>query len=77
VSEPDYGNLWESTHYEAINNRAEVPASDFLQPRMEAEVVFLIGKPLRGPHALRPAAPRADDDAVHQKTKASAPRQAP
>jgi 2-keto-4-pentenoate hydratase len=50
VSEPDYGNLWQSSHYETNNNRAEVPASDHLQPRMEGEVAFLIGRPLRGPH---------------------------
>lgn len=50
VSEPDYGNLWKSSHYETINNRTDVPASDHLQPRMEGEVAFLIGRPLRGPH---------------------------
>jgi len=50
VSEPDYGNLWESSYYETVNNRAEVPAGDHLQPRMEGEVAFLIGRPLHGPH---------------------------
>lgn len=50
VNEPDYGNIWASSHYPAINNRAEIPASDFMQPRVEAEVAFLIGRPLYGPH---------------------------
>jgi 2-keto-4-pentenoate hydratase len=50
VSEPDYGNLWQSSYYETVNNRAEVPASEHLQPRMEGEIAFLIGRPLQGPH---------------------------
>ncbi len=50
VSEPDYGNLWEASYYETVNQRAEVPAGDHLQPRMEGEVAFLIGRTLRGPH---------------------------
>jgi 2-keto-4-pentenoate hydratase len=48
VSEPDYGNLWQSSFYEAINGKVNIPASEFLQPRIEGEVAFLIGKPLRG-----------------------------
>jgi 2-keto-4-pentenoate hydratase len=50
VNEPDYGNLWESSYYETVGNRAQVPAGDHLQPRMEGEVAFLIGRPLCGPH---------------------------
>ena len=50
VDEPDYGAIWESSHYPTQNNRAEVPSSDFLQPRVEAELAFLIGHPLQGPH---------------------------
>jgi 2-keto-4-pentenoate hydratase len=50
VSEPDYGSIWAESHYAAVNNRAVIPASDFLQPRLEAEVAFMIGRPLRGPH---------------------------
>ena len=48
VNEPDYGNLWQSSFYEAKNGRVNIPAHDFLQPRIEGEVAFLIGKPLRG-----------------------------
>jgi 2-keto-4-pentenoate hydratase len=49
VSEPDYGTLWESSFYPAEIGRVEIPAGAFLQPRIEAEVAFLIGSPLREP----------------------------
>jgi 2-keto-4-pentenoate hydratase len=49
VSEPDYGTIWQSSFYEAKNGKAVIPAKDFLQPRIEGEVAFLIGKPLEGP----------------------------
>ena len=49
VSEPDYGALWQSSFYPAQDGRVEIPARDFLQPRLEGEVAFLIGKPLQGP----------------------------
>jgi 2-keto-4-pentenoate hydratase len=48
VNEPDYGTLWESSFYRATDGRVEIPASDFLQPRIEGEIAFLIGQPLRG-----------------------------
>jgi 2-keto-4-pentenoate hydratase len=50
VSEPDYGTLWQSSFYPAANGRVEIPAGDFLQPRIEGEVAFLIGTALRGPN---------------------------
>jgi 2-keto-4-pentenoate hydratase len=50
VSEPDYGTLWQSGFYAARDGRVEIPARDFLQPRIEGEVAFLISKPLRGPN---------------------------
>ncbi len=49
VSEPDYGALWQSSHYEALDGRVTIPASDFLQPRIEGEIAFRIARPLRGP----------------------------
>jgi 2-keto-4-pentenoate hydratase len=49
VGEPDYGTLWESSFYEAKDGRVTVPASDFIQPRIEGEVAFLIGKSLHEP----------------------------
>src|SRR5581483_1972303 len=50
VNEPDYGTLWQSSFYPATKGRVEIPAGDFLQPRIEGEVAFLIGKPLHGPN---------------------------
>ncbi len=49
VGEPDYGSLWESSYYPASGGLVEAPAGTFCQPRIEGEVAFLIGKPLRGP----------------------------
>ena len=47
VSEPDYGSLWDTTFFHATGGAVEIPANAFLQPRIEGEVAFLIGKPLR------------------------------
>ena len=49
VSEPDYGALWQSSFYAAKAGKVEIPAGDFMQPRLEGEVAFLIGKRLSGP----------------------------
>jgi len=49
VYEPDYGDLWASRFFPAVRGRAEVPAQLFIQPRLEGELAFLIGKPLAGP----------------------------
>ena len=49
VDQPDYGTLWQSSFYEAKNGKLTVPASDFISPRIEGEVAFLSGKPLKGP----------------------------
>ncbi len=53
VDQPDYGSLWQSSFYPAINGEVDVPAGDFLQPRIEGEIAFLIGKPLTGPEITR------------------------
>jgi len=50
VNEPDYGTLWQSSFYPAKNGKVNIPASDFLQPRIEGEIAFLIGKSLREPN---------------------------
>ena len=50
VNEPDYGNLWESSYYRAKQGQVNIPANDFLQPRIEGEIAFLFGKPLHGPN---------------------------
>lgn len=49
VDEPDYGNLWGTNFYEAKDGKVNIPSSNFLQPRIEGEVAFLIGKPIREP----------------------------
>jgi 2-keto-4-pentenoate hydratase len=49
VDEPDYGALWQSSFYAARDGMVEMPARDFMQPRLEGEVAFLIGQPLQGP----------------------------
>jgi len=50
VNEPDYGCLWASRHVPQTGGRAEVSFHTFLQPRVEGEIAFLLGRPLRGPH---------------------------
>ena len=50
VNEPDYGTLWQSSFYPAKNGKVKIPASDFLQPRIEGEIAFLIGKSLSEPN---------------------------
>jgi 2-keto-4-pentenoate hydratase len=47
VSEADFGCLWDTTFFQATDGAVEIPANAFLQPRIEGEVAFLIGKPLR------------------------------
>jgi 2-keto-4-pentenoate hydratase len=48
VHEPDYGELWNTRFFPSQNGRVDIPADIFLQPRLEGELAFLIGKPLRG-----------------------------
>lgn len=50
VSEPDYGALWASSYYAAIDGTVTVPIDDFLQPRVEGEIAFRLARPLRGPN---------------------------
>jgi 2-keto-4-pentenoate hydratase len=50
VNEPDYGTLWQSSFYQAQNGKVNIQAGDFLQPRIEGEIAFLISKPLREPN---------------------------
>jgi 2-keto-4-pentenoate hydratase len=53
VNEPDYGTLWASSHYPVENGEVRVRADAFMQPRIEGEVAFLIGRPLRTPGLTR------------------------
>src|SRR5215212_5422366 len=49
VGEPDYGSLWDSRYFPAQGGRTEIPAEPLLQPFLEGELAFLIGRPLAGP----------------------------
>jgi hypothetical protein len=49
VDEPDYGALWGSRFYTAKDGRATLPRDEFLQPRVEGELAFLMGEPPRRP----------------------------
>jgi 2-keto-4-pentenoate hydratase len=49
VNEPDYGSLWTSRYFPAHGGRVEISADTFLQPRLEGEIAFLMGRPLAGP----------------------------
>lgn len=46
VDEPDYGPVLASTRY---GDGAEVPLGRFIQPKLEAEIVFVLGEELTGP----------------------------
>ena len=50
VTEPDYGLLWKSRQYEFKNGLLELPRGVFIQPRLEGELAFLIGRALEGPN---------------------------
>jgi 2-keto-4-pentenoate hydratase len=61
VSEPDYGSLWESRYFPAQGGRTEMRAEPFLQPFLEGELAFLIGRPLAGPNVTLQEALAATD----------------
>jgi 2-oxo-hept-3-ene-1,7-dioate hydratase len=46
IEEPDYGALMEDMFYQ---DGAELPMTRFIQPRLECELGFVIGRPLKGP----------------------------
>jgi 2-keto-4-pentenoate hydratase len=50
VNTPDYGLLWKSRQFEFTNGTLELPANLFIQPRLEGELAFLIGRKLEGPN---------------------------
>jgi 2-oxo-hept-3-ene-1,7-dioate hydratase len=47
ITEPDYGSLMADMFY---SDGAEIPVSRFIQPRLECEVGFVIGRRLKGPN---------------------------
>lgn len=46
IDEPDYGVLHD---YMVVEDGAKVPFERFIVPRVELELVFVLGKPLKGP----------------------------
>jgi 2-oxo-hept-3-ene-1,7-dioate hydratase len=46
IDEPDYGALHD---YMMIEDGAKVPFERFIVPRVEIELVFVLGKPIKGP----------------------------
>jgi 2-keto-4-pentenoate hydratase len=50
VSTPDFGSLWASRCYPTRRGWAELPADEFVQPRTEGEIAFLLGRSLAGTH---------------------------
>jgi 2-oxo-hept-3-ene-1,7-dioate hydratase len=49
IDEPDYGHLLDDM---LLADGAKVPHADFCVPRVEVELAFVLGKPLRGPGVL-------------------------
>ncbi len=49
VDQPDFGHLWASRHFPREEAVVAVPHELFLQPRIEGELAFLIGRRLAGP----------------------------
>jgi 2-oxo-hept-3-ene-1,7-dioate hydratase len=46
INEPDYGHLFDDMIY---NDGDKIPVNRFLAPRIEVELAFVLGRPLRGP----------------------------
>jgi 2-oxo-hept-3-ene-1,7-dioate hydratase len=46
ISEPDYGHLLDDM---VLSDGARIPHADYCVPRVEIELAFVLGKPLRGP----------------------------
>ena len=49
ITEPDYGGILASRRFAVKNGRVEIPSTILLQPKLEGEIAFRLGKPLRGP----------------------------
>lgn len=46
ITEPDYAPLMDDMFFD---NGSDIPAERFIAPRVEVELAFILGKPLRGP----------------------------
>ena len=50
IDEPDYGTLLDNMLYQATPGAVlEIPATNFIAPRVEVELAFVLKAPLRGP----------------------------
>src|SRR5437763_7498093 len=58
IDEPDYGHLLDTM---MIADGARVPHDDYCLPRVEIELAFVLGKPLRGPGVGLPEVLRATE----------------
>lgn len=47
IDEPDYAPLMDDMFFA---NGGEIPIERFIAPRIEVELAFILGKPLKGPH---------------------------
>ena len=47
ISEPDYGALLDDMFF---NEGTDIPIGRFIEPRVEVELAFILGKPLSGPN---------------------------
>lgn len=63
VDEPDYGCVLASRVFGTRGGVTEMPVSTFIQPRVEGELAFLLGRRLEGPH-VTPQQVLAATDAV-------------
>jgi 2-keto-4-pentenoate hydratase len=61
VDSPDYGPVLSSTRYA---DGGTVSLADFIAPKVEAEIVFVLGEPLRGPGVTTDQARAAISGAV-------------
>jgi 2-oxo-hept-3-ene-1,7-dioate hydratase len=61
IDEPDYGHLLDSM---IIADGAKVPHENYCLPRVEIELAFILGKPLRGPGIGLPEVLRATEYVV-------------
>jgi 2-oxo-hept-3-ene-1,7-dioate hydratase len=61
IDEPDYGHLLDNM---MIADGASVPHANYCLPRVEVELAFILGKPLRGPGVGLPDVLRATEYVV-------------
>jgi 2-oxo-hept-3-ene-1,7-dioate hydratase len=61
IDEPDYGHLLD---YMMVADGGRVPHENYCLPRVEIELAFILGKPLKGPGVQLPDVLRATDYVV-------------